>query len=164
MSEDAVVEGPAARGLIVFVATVAYAGLVPIAPGTAGSLVGLVIAWSIFGGVWLIDWKLGLILFAMLFPLACWIAGRGEEIFGERDSPHIVLDELFGMVAAMFLNPVDRFHLVAGFIIFRLLDIIKPFPAGLLERRVRGGAGVMLDDLAAAIYANIALRMLGRLG
>ena len=151
------------RRLIVFFATAAYAGFVPVAPGTAGSLVGLIVAWAVFGGLCQTSWQVAALAFAALLAPACWISGRAEEIFGEIDSPHIVIDEVFGMVATMFMNPVDLLHLVVGFALFRLFDITKPFPAGLLERRVRGGAGVMLDDLAAAIYANIALRILARL-
>ena len=151
------------RRLIVFFATAAYSGFVPVAPGTAGSLVGLIVAWAVFGRLCQVSWQIAAVVFVALFVLACWIAGRAEEIVGEPDSPHIVIDEVFGMVATMFLNPVDPVHLVVGFALFRLFDITKPFPAGLIERRLRGGAGVMLDDLAAAIYANIALRILARI-
>ncbi len=154
---------PTMRRLIVFFATASYAGFVPVAPGSAGSLVGLIVAWAIFGGLCQISGQIVVLAFAILVVPACWSSGRAEEIFGEIDSPHIVIDEVFGMVATMFLNPVDWVHLVVGFALFRLFDITKPFPAGLIERRVRGGAGVMFDDLAAAIYANIALRILTRL-
>ena len=151
------------RRLIVFFATAAYSGFVPVAPGSAGSLVGLIVAWAVFGRLCQVSWQIAAVVFVALFVLACWIAGRAEEIFDETDSLHIVIDEVFGMVATMFLNPVDPVHLVVGFALFRLFDITKPFPAGLIERRLRGGAGVMLDDLAAAIYANIALRILARI-
>jgi len=151
------------RRLIVFFATAAYAGFVPVIPGTAGSLVGLVVAWAVFGRLCQVSWQIAVLAFAVVFAPACWIAGRAEEIFGKPDSPHIVIDEVFGMVATMFLNPIDAVHLFVGFALFRLFDITKPFPAGLIERRIRGGPGVMLDDLAAAIYANIALRILARL-
>ena len=90
---------------------------------------------------------------------ACWISGRAEVIFNEPDSSKIVIDEVFGMAATMFLNPIGWPQLLAGFVLFRLFDIIKPFPANLIDRRMRGGAGVMLDDLAAAVYANSILRL-----
>ena len=68
---------------------------------------------------------------------------------------------MVGMVATMFLCPAAGWMaFAAGFALFRLFDIIKPFPAGLIDRRMRGGAGVMLDDLVAAIYANFVLQML----
>lgn len=151
------------RGLIVLLATAGYAGFVPVAPGTAGSLVGLILAWAIFGGIWQVPWQIAVPSFAVLFVLGCWVSGRAEEIFDQADSSHIVIDEVLGMVATMFQNPVDWGHLVVGFVLFRLFDIVKPFPAGLIDRRMRGGAGVMLDDLAAAIYANIGLRIVARL-
>jgi len=151
------------RKLIVFLATAGYAGFVPVAPGTAGSLVGLTLAWAIFGGFWQIPWQIAVPGFVVLFVFACWISGRAEEIFNQPDSSHIVIDEVLGMVATMFQNPVDRRHLIIGFVLFRLFDIVKPFPAGLIDRQMRGGAGVMLDDLAAAIYSNIVLRVVARL-
>jgi len=151
------------RRLIILLATAGYAGFVPVAPGTAGSIVGLILAWAIFGGFWQVPWQIAVPAFAVLFVLACWVSGRAEEIFNQPDSSHIVIDEVLGMVATMFGNPVDWSHLAVGFVLFRLFDIIKPFPAGLIDRRMRGGAGVMLDDLAAAIYANIVLRLVARL-
>jgi len=151
------------RRLIVLLATAGYAGFVPVAPGTAGSLIGLILAWAIFGGIWQVPWQITVPAFAALFVLACWVSGRAEEIFNQPDSSHIVIDEVLGMVATMFQNPVDWVHLAVGFLLFRLFDIVKPFPAGLIDRSVRGGAGVMLDDLAAAIYANVVLRIVARL-
>jgi len=151
------------RKLIVFLATAGYAGFVPLAPGSAGSLVGLIVAWAIFGGVWQVPSMIVVPVFAAAFVAAWWISGQAEEILNQPDSSHIVIDEVLGMVATMFLNPVDRGHLIIGFVLFRLFDIVKPFPAGFIDRRLRGGAGVMLDDLAAAIYANIMLRMVARL-
>lgn len=101
--------------------------------------------------------------FAMVFVGACWVAGEAEKIFGAHDSARIVIDEVFGMVATMFLIPVGMVWLVAGFALFRIFDIIKPFPASYLDRHLHGGAGVMLDDLAAGIYANLVLQAARRL-
>ncbi|HTY54414.1 MAG TPA: phosphatidylglycerophosphatase A [Candidatus Binataceae bacterium] len=148
------------RGLIVFVATAGYTGFAPYAPGTAGSVVGLIVSWAIFGGIWQLPWPIVVPGFAVIFVAACWISGRAEEILNQPDSSHIVIDEVLGMVATMFQNPIGWGPLIAGFGLFRLFDIVKPFPAGFIDRRMRGGAGVMLDDLAAAIYANIVLRLI----
>ena len=101
-------------------------------------------------------------LFGVVFILACSLADCAERIFGEADSSAIVLDEVLGMIATMFGNPTDWAWLIAGFTLFRLFDIIKPWPASWFNR-MRGGAGVMLDDLAAAFYANIALQALRRI-
>jgi phosphatidylglycerophosphatase A len=120
-----------------------------------------VVAWGALprtaGHPWLT-----LAAFAVVFVLGCWVADRAQAVLGKHDSPHIVLDEVMGMVATMFLNPLDWIHLLIGFALFRLFDIVKPPPASIFDR-MRGGAGVMLDDLAAAVYANIALRVVTRL-
>lgn len=133
-------------------------GHVPVAPGTAGTL-------------------LGIPLFLVLSPLpppaylavllgctggACWIAGRAEAILGEKDSPKIVIDEIVGYLWTMALLSPTPAHLAVGFLLFRLLDITKPFPAGLIQRRVPGGCGVVLDDVAAGIYGNLLLNLLIR--
>ena len=154
---------PMMRALLVFIATGAYTGFAPIAPGTAGSVVGLVLARVVLAPVNSSNYLTAIALFAGVFAAGCWISQRAERILGESDSSHIVLDEIIGMVATMFLNPLDWLHGLIGFGLFRLFDVIKPFPASLIDRRVRGGLGVMLDDLAAAIYANIALHLVARL-
>ncbi|MGO9603255.1 MAG: phosphatidylglycerophosphatase A [Candidatus Binataceae bacterium] len=150
------------RALIIFFATGAYSGYSPVAPGTAGSVVGLVVIWFGFGPLWNYSPMLALAVFAIAFVIGCWISGRAEVIFDEHDSSKIVLDEVLGMVATMFGNPLTPLWMMAGFVLFRVFDVIKPFPAGLIDREVGGGAGVMLDDLAAAIYANIVLQILWR--
>ncbi|SRR5579871_5907694 len=150
------------RPILIFLATGAYAGFVPFAPGTAGSAVGLALAWAALGQAQRHPW-LAAAVFVGVFAMACWVADRAQAILGRHDSPHIVLDEILGMVATMFLNPLDWIHLAIGFGLFRLFDIVKPPPAGFFDRTVAGGAGVMLDDLAAAIYANIALRVVAHL-
>lgn len=148
------------RALTIFLATAGGAGYSPIAPGTAGSVVGLVLVWLAFAPLWVHSPPLFLIVFAILFTGACRVAADAEVIFAEHDSGKIVIDEVLGMAATMFLNPLDWTHLAAGFLIFRAFDIIKPFPADLVDRRLGGGTAVMLDDLVAAVYANLALRAL----
>ena len=148
------------RQVIIFFATGIYTGYSPFAPGTAGSVVGLIIGYLWCAPMWDHEPMIFIAIFAALFFLACLIAGQAEEIFGEHDSSKIVLDEVMGMIATMFLNPLGWGSLLGGFLIFRLFDIIKPFPASLIDRKMPGGPGVMLDDLFAGIYANIVLRIL----
>jgi phosphatidylglycerophosphatase A len=155
------------RQLLVFIATGAWSGYAPFAPGTFGSIVGLVASCLICAPIWRRSPVAFLLIFAIVFVLGCWIAGRAELILGEHDSSKIVLDEVLGMVATMFLNPTGMnrtglISLAAGFALFRIFDIIKPFPASLIDRRVRGGTGVMLDDMAAAVYANLVLQVARR--
>ncbi len=151
------------ENLILLFATGIYSGYAPIAPGTAGSVVGLILGYLVCAPIWNRS-PIGFVAgFAVVFAASCWIAGRAEEIFQQRDSPRIVLDEVLGMIATMYLNPFGWPWLVAGFVLFRLFDIIKPFPAGLIDARLEGGSAVMLDDLAAGVYANLAVRILARL-
>jgi phosphatidylglycerophosphatase A len=150
------------RRLIIFFATGFYSGYAPVAPGTAGSVVGLIIIWLGFGPLWKHSPALCLIVFALAFAIACWISDRAEKIFDEHDSPKIVIDEVLGMAAMMFGNPLSFPYLMLGFLLFRIADVIKPWPASVIDRRMRNGAGVMLDDLAAALYANIVLQVIAR--
>jgi phosphatidylglycerophosphatase A len=151
------------RYLVIFIATGAWSGYVPVAPGTAGSIVGLIIGCWCFAPIWRRSPAAFLMLFVIVFVVACWIAGSAEKILGNHDSSKIVLDEVLGMVATMFMNPTGWIALASGFALFRFFDIIKPFPASFIDRRVRGGVGVMLDDIAAGIYANLVLQAARRL-
>ena len=142
--------------LAVFIATVGYCGYFPIAPGTVGSAAGLV--------VYLLVWwsqsslvEVGLI--AGLFVAGTWAGTTAERYFGGIDPGPIVLDEVVGMLITLAFIPVGLSGALAGFFLFRLFDVIKPFPARRLES-LHGGLGVMADDAMAAIYANLTLRAL----
>ena len=150
------------RALIIFFASGIYTGYSPVASGTAGSVVGVILSWLVFGPLWLRSPALCLVVFAIAFAIACWISNEAEKIFEEHDSGKIVIDEILGMIFTMFGNPMTWPWLLAGFFLFRLFDVLKPFPAGAIDARMRNGAGVMLDDLAAAIYANIVLQIAWR--
>ncbi len=134
------------RSLIIFFATGFYSGYSPIAPGTAGSVVGLAVVCLVFGPLWTHSPALCLIVFAIAFAIACWISDRAEKIFDQHDDSRIVIDEVLGMAAAMFGNPITIGYLLLGFILFRAADVIKPWPANLIDRRMRNGAGVILHD------------------
>ncbi len=148
------------RAFVLFLATGAGAGYAPFAPGTAGAALGLVLAWAFFAPLWELSPAICLLAFALAFAAAIWIAGRAESILSEHDSGKIVIDEVLAMVATLFGIPLTLPFIIAGFLAFRALDVIKPFPAGWVDRRMPGGAGVMLDDLVAALYANLALRVM----
>jgi phosphatidylglycerophosphatase A len=140
--------------LAIFVATAGYAGYFPLAPGTVGSVVGLLV----YGVVW---WsgsravELGLI--AALFALGVWAGTTAERYFGGIDPGPVVIDEVVGMLITLAFVPVGLAGALTGFVLFRVFDVIKPFPAGRLEN-LHGGLGVMADDAMAAVYANIVLR------
>ena len=149
------------RKLILFFATGFYSGYAPVAPGTAGSVVGLLLAWGVTVPLEH-RWRLAAFaLIAALFAVGCWLSERAEELLDQHDSSHIVIDEIVGMTLTMYLCPAASWMgFAVGFGLFRLFDVLKPEPAGLIDRRMRGGVAVMLDDVVAAIYANLLLHAL----
>lgn len=130
------------------------AGLLPVAPGTWGSAAALPFAWLIvaLGGQWAL---LGAALAA--FAIGVWAA----EIYGRRsglkDAGPIVIDEVAGQWLTLVPAPLDPLAYLAGFLLFRAADIVKPWPAGWADRALDGGLGVMLDDIFAGLYAGAAL-------
>ena len=136
-------------------ATAAYVGFAPVAPGTFGSAVGLVIyvAMRRTGGP-----VLEAAVLAAAFALGVWSAGRVERDLG-KDPGAVVIDEVLGMLATLAFLDVNIAGAIVGFVVFRALDVIKPFPAGRLEH-LHGGPGIMLDDVMAGVYSNLLLRVL----
>jgi phosphatidylglycerophosphatase A len=141
--------------LAVFIATVGYCGYFPVAPGTVGSAAGLVVYLLVW---WTQSPVVEVALIALLFAAGIWAGTTSERYFGGIDPGPIVLDEVVGMLITLAFIPVGLSGALIGFLLFRLFDVVKPFPAGRLER-LHGGLGVMADDAMAAIYANIALRV-----
>ena len=134
-------------------ATVLGVGYVPVAPGTFGSAAGLVL-WFVLPHTLLVD----VTTIVVLFVAGSWSGTVAERHFGATDPGQVVIDEVMGMIITLFLNPVGWPGAIAGFVLFRLADVIKPYPANRLES-LPGGVGVMADDAMAAIYANLALRL-----
>jgi phosphatidylglycerophosphatase A len=133
-------------------------GYAPLAPGTAGTLVGIPL-YLVFS---VMSWPLWLITVAAFTCLAWHVSGEAEKLFGQKDAKCIVIDEIAGLQWTLFLITPTALHVALGFILFRLFDIVKPFPARLFQERLPGGYGVVGDDLAAALYANLALQLLVR--
>jgi phosphatidylglycerophosphatase A len=140
--------------LAVFVATAGYSGYFPFAPGTVGSAVGLVIYLLVW---WSQSIAVEVGLIVVLFLAGVWAATSAERYFGGIDPGPVVIDEVVGMLITLAFVRVGVSGALAGFFVFRVFDVIKPYPAGRLER-LHGGLGVMADDVMAAIYANISLR------
>lgn len=92
------------------------------------------------------------------------MADGAERLFGRKDAPCIVIDEIAGLQWSLFMVAPTVLHVALGFALFRLFDIWKPFPARLFQDRLPGGLGVVADDLAAALYANAVLQLLVHLG
>jgi len=146
------------RHAITFLATGAYVGYLPVAPGTFGSLLAVPLL-CLLGRVHLAPSVLVLLLTAASLA-AMVVCHRAGIAFGDADSGKIVLDEICGMlVAGAWIVPTAT-SLMAVFALFRLFDVVKPFPARYLDRRVRNGVGVVADDLVAGIYANLVARAL----
>ncbi|MFZ5998160.1 MAG: phosphatidylglycerophosphatase A [Nitrospirota bacterium] len=139
------------------IATVLFIGFIPFAPGTFGSLAGVAYLWLVKP-----DTPLLLITIIVGFVAGVISAREAGEIFGEEDSRHIVIDELIGYFISMLYLPVTVGYLVAAFVLFRIFDILKPPPIRNIERAVRGGLGVMLDDVVAGIFTNVILQVVAR--
>lgn len=142
------------RRLGLFVATCAYIGYVPIAPGTFGSAAGLLI-YYVTRSVGSAGVELAAI--ALLFALGVWSGTVAERYFGGVDPGPVVLDEVVGMLITLALVPVTPTGAIVGFFVFRILDIVKPWPSARFER-LPGGLGVMADDGMAALYGNLVMR------
>jgi phosphatidylglycerophosphatase A len=144
--------------VVLFLASGAYLGFVPLASGTFGSLLAL----PLLVALGRLDWP-PLVVAALLVALvavAMPICGRAGRIWGQVDSSRIVLDEICGMAIAGACLPPTWWTLGLAFLVFRVFDIVKPFPAGYFDRHVKNGAGVVLDDVVAGVYANLMVRVL----
>jgi len=135
------------------------AGLSPWAPGTAGTLVAI--------PLYLFASRLTLaayiLVVAAAFAFGIYCCGKAARDAGVHDHPAIVWDEIVGFFVTMAFVPLAWEWIVAGFVLFRLFDIVKPWPIGLLDRRVSGGLGIMLDDLVAGAFSAVLLVLAFRL-
>ena len=141
--------------LINFLAQGLGVGRIPVAPGTFGTLVGLPIVWIL----WNFDPLIYVAITGLFIAFSIWIAGAAARFHGGHDDPKIVIDEIAGILVALAWVPPSAIALAAGFILFRLLDIVKPPPINWIDRRVKGGLGIVLDDLIAGLGANIVLQI-----
>ncbi len=144
------------RRLGLFLATCGYLGYSPVAPGTVGSAVGLLVFVAVrLSGSLAVE--LGAI--GAIFAVGVWSGSVAERHFGATDPAPVIIDEVIGMLITLAMIPVTAQGAVAGFLLFRVLDVVKPWPANRLER-LPGGLGVMADDAMAAVYGNVGLRVL----
>ena len=144
------------RRLIVLIATGAGLGYAPVASGTFGTLGGLALLPLLV----VLGPLTGAIAVAGLVVIAVRVADEAESLFGEKDSGRIVIDEIVGYLVAMLFVPVTIASVAASFFLFRLFDVLKPWPGSYFDRNVRGGFGVVMDDVFAGIYANLCLQAL----
>jgi phosphatidylglycerophosphatase A len=141
------------RRLALFLSTVGYVGYAPVAPGTFGSAAGLAVFYAVRSSG---STAVELAAIVLLFAVGIWSGTVAEHHFGGVDPGPIVLDEVVGMLITLCLIPVNMTGAFVGFLVFRVLDVIKPFPSARFEK-LPGGLGVMADDGMAAIYGNLVM-------
>ena len=129
-------------------------GYIPLAPGTFGSLVALPLFY--LSGA--LPTVLTGVLICALTVAAVGIAGQAEKWLNTKDPGCIVIDEIAGQLVTLAGLPVNGYVILGGFLVFRCLDIIKPFPINWLEKRLTGGLGIVADDILAGVIGNILLR------
>ncbi|HSD10371.1 MAG TPA: phosphatidylglycerophosphatase A [Candidatus Binatia bacterium] len=147
------------RHAVIFLASGAYLGYAPVASGTVGTLAGVAF-YPVFEALRQLSLPLYVVTFLALVAAAIAIAGEAEQIFGEKDSAKITIDEVAGYIAAtLFVRP-SLAVVAASFVLFRFFDVVKIWPANYFDREVHGGPGVVIDDVVSGLYANLALRTL----
>jgi phosphatidylglycerophosphatase A len=132
-------------------------GLSPVAPGTAGSLFGVALAWASMA----LAFDLRVLIAIALIMGGIWLCGESARRMGVHDHPGIVWDEITGIYLVLLVTPVSIVAWAFGFGLFRLFDIWKPWPIRDLDHRMKGGLGIMLDDLVAALYTLLILGFAG---
>jgi len=136
------------------IASVFYIGYLPIAPGTLGSLSALILYYFVCR-----DAVVMAVAILVVIVLGFITAGKVEKMSGAKDPGEIVIDELAGMLIALYRIPPTMGYVVTGFLLFRFFDIVKPKPIKDLEK-LKGSFGIMSDDIVAGIYANILLQVI----
>jgi phosphatidylglycerophosphatase A len=140
----------------VAIATAAGVGRVPLAPGTAGTLVGIPVYLLLQAhgkGLFLLS-------LAAFIGIAVWASDLAEAALGRRDPPVVVIDEIAGILVTLAWIRPGVLSIVLGFVLFRVFDIIKVPPANWIDRRLGGGVGIVADDVIAGLYAHACLRII----
>ena len=143
---------------VLFLAFGFGSGLAKKAPGTCGTLAAI--------PLFLLLAQTGNVIYSLLTVIAtvagCWICGKAAEKLGEHDFGGIVWDEVAGYLITLWFIPFSWTNVALGFILFRFFDILKPWPIKIADRRVKGGFGIMLDDVLAGVFANVVLLLIWR--
>lgn len=141
---------------VYFIAFGFGSGLMPVAPGTWGTLAAIPLYLLIMS----CHWSVYLSLTILAFILGVWVSDKVSKDLGVHDYKGIVWDEVVGYLLTMFLAPKGLIWMLLGFILFRIFDIWKPQPIGYVDQKVHGGLGIMLDDVLAAIPAWLIIQIL----
>ena len=140
---------------IIFLATGGLIGFSPVAPGTVGSLAALPLCLLVS----CMDVGYASLAVLSLILFSIWIAHAAEKIESQKDPKQVVIDEICGMTIALFALPFTPYFIIVGFALFRVFDILKPFPISWVDKKIPGGLGIILDDVIAGIFANGLLRL-----
>ena len=143
------------KTIAVFFATFGYVGYFPIAPGTAGSAAALVL-YAIVR--WIGSPAVELAAIVVVGAAGVWAASLTEVALDRKDPGPVVIDEVLGMLMTLAFIPLSMSGILLAFVVFRVLDVIKPFPAGRLEH-LPGGLGIMADDAMAGVYGQLLMRL-----
>lgn len=152
--KNSVSSGPLISALLKNVATLGFIGYLPVAPGTWGTAAGL-----IFVAYIPLSQAALSVFIASGILIGTIAAGTAERLIGETDSGHIIIDEFVGFLVSVLFIPHTYGYLVSAFLLFRFFDILKPFPIGQIEKEIKGGAGIIADDIIAGIFTNVVLQI-----
>ena len=144
--------------VVLNIATLGPIGHLPRCPGTFGSIPGIFAALALT----YIPASLGLVFLLLFFVVSVWASGASARNLGTDDPKEVVIDEALGMTIALFHIPISPLPIILSFLLFRSLDILKPPPVRQFDRELKGGLGIVMDDVAAGIMANLILRLLLR--
>ena len=145
--------------LIMAIATGLGTGYLPIAPGTWGSLVALPLHFLLIR----LSPQNYFISLGIIFVIAIFTAGSAEKIIDRQDPGIVVIDEIIGMLITLIGAPTNVLVWLVGFLAFRFFDILKPFPIRLIDQRIHGGIGIVMDDVLAGLYSLVLLQVICRL-
>ncbi len=146
--------------LPIFISTFFYAGFFPYAPGTAGSIAGFIIYAALLR---LLNPYEYIVICLVIFAAGAYYSSKAEKLIGVKDPPSVVIDEVLGYFITMtggFWAPFSFVYALAGLGLFRFFDILKPFPVRYIDKKIAGGLGIMLDDVAAGIFSAVILRVI----
>ena len=135
------------------IATLGFIGYIPVAPGTFGSLAALAAFMFLRPSI-----PLQVAILLLMIPLATISSHIAERVLNEKDSRHIIIDEFCGYFLSVLFIPFSAGYALAAFFLFRFFDILKPFPVGRMEK-LKGGIGIVADDIMAAVYTNAILQI-----
>lgn len=148
----------AKNGFAIFLASGFGSGFIPVAPGTWGSMVGVALVWKF----WNSSVPIQVLWVLLLGALGVWVSGLTCQYFKKQDCQYIVIDEIVGLMITMIGIPLTGYNLVIGFLLFRFFDVVKPVPVNWIDKKLKNGLGVMLDDVVAGIYGSLIMHLMMR--